>query len=238
MPCSATSSASPQSQRTNPRTPGEERLIIDERCVAEGIEDLQTRCPAMARAANAVETVPLRLSPSGFAGLGRIVAGQQVSTASAAAIWGRVCAAIDPLTPDAFLAASDETLRNAGLSRSKVTTLRGVATACAAGELSDETLQSLSNDDARAQLTALKGIGPWTADVYLMFCLRRADGFAPGDLALQVAAQALLGLDARPTAKQLALEAEKRWQPWRSVAARLLWAYYARSRRSDAGLPT
>jgi DNA-3-methyladenine glycosylase II len=179
---------------------------------------------------------PLRRRPGGFEGLARIVVGQQLSIASAAAIWSRTEAAVTPFAPEALLAASDATLRGAGLSTGKVRTLRAVATAIAEGGLDLDGLAGLGDAEIHEALTGVSGIGPWTADVYILFCLGRADGFAPGDLALQVALQMATDLETRPSAKELAAFAE-RWRPWRGVAARLLWAYYKVEKDARSGAP-
>ena len=119
------------------------------------------------------------------------------------------------------------------MSRPKIKTLRAISEAIAGGLALDD-LAHLPEDEAIARLTAVSGIGPWTADIYLMFCIGRADVFAAGDLALQIAAQMLMGLDERPTAKEIAAIAAERWSPWRTVAAGLLWAYYAEAKKRGA----
>ena len=131
---------------------------------------------------------PLRLRPAGFEGLARIIVGQQLSVASATAIWNRTVAAVRPFKPRALLALTDAELASAGLSRPKIRTLRAIAEACADG-LDLAALARASDEEVHAALTQVVGIGPWTADVYIMFCLGRADAWAPGDLALQIAAQ-------------------------------------------------
>jgi DNA-3-methyladenine glycosylase II len=130
-------------------------------------------------------------------------------------------------------AFTDDEFRGAGLSRPKVRTLRAVSAAVAAG-LDLERLDALSDEQVHEALTAISGIGPWTADIFLLFNLGRADAFAHGDLALQVAAQMLMDLDARPAAEEL-LGIAERWRPWRGVAARLLWAYYAVAKAQKGG---
>lgn len=169
---------------------------------------------------------PLRRREGGFAGLAGIIVSQQVSVASARAIWARVEAHVTPLTPEGFLAASDETLRLAGLSRPKQRTLRALSAAIVDRTLDLEALQHCTPEEVQARMTAVSGIGPWTADIYLLFCLGHADAFAPGDLALQEAVRIGFGLESRPSARDLAALAEN-WRPWRGVAARLLWAYHA-----------
>jgi DNA-3-methyladenine glycosylase II len=178
----------------------------------------------------------LRKRPAGFEGLASVVVGQQVSTASAAAIWSRFSRRFEPIGAATVLAASDEDLRSVGLSGAKIRTLRAAAAAVENGSLQLDRLQELAADEAHRSLVAVKGIGPWTADVYLLFCLGHADAFPAGDLALQEAARAALGLDRRPDAKALTALAED-WRPWRGVAAKVLWAYY-RIVKSREGAPT
>ena len=175
---------------------------------------------------------PLRRRPAGFEGLARVIVGQQVSVASAAAIWTRTAAACCPFEPRVLLALRDTELAAAGLSRPKIRTLRAIADACTRG-LDLAGFDAASEEQVHAALTEVVGIGPWTADVYIMFCLGRADGWAPGDLALQVAAQRAMGLDERPNADTLK-DIGERWRPWRGVAARLLWSYYRAIKGRDA----
>lgn len=167
----------------------------------------------------------LRRQPPGFEGLAWIVVGQQLSTASAAAIWHRLKTQLDPIAPEALLALSDENLRAAGLSAGKIRTLRALAADIREGRLPLDRLHLLPADEAHALLTKVKGIGPWTADIYLLFCLGHPDAFPGGDLAVQEAARLAYGLETRPDAKSLTALAE-RWRPWRGVAAKVLWAHY------------
>jgi DNA-3-methyladenine glycosylase II len=167
------------------------------------------------------ERPPLRRRADGFAGLVSIVVSQQLSVASAAAILGRLTAAIDPLEPAAVVRARSDKLKRTGLSAPKIRTLKAIAKAVAAGELDLGSLGRMPADEAHAALTAVHGIGPWTADIYLLACLGHADAWPAGDLALQEAAKLLLELEARPTTKEMAALADG-WRPWRAVAARLL----------------
>lgn len=176
----------------------------------------------------------MRLYASGLEGLTWIIVSQQVSVASARAIWARTKAVFDPLSAGRLLAAPDEDFRAGGLSAPKIRTLRALAQAIQDG-FDLEGLADLSADAAHAELVKLRGIGPWTADIYLMFCLGHGDAFAAGDLALQEAAKLLLDLDQRPNAIELLGIAEA-WRPWRAVAARLLFAYYAH-RKNRPGAP-
>ncbi|MBP9047343.1 MAG: DNA-3-methyladenine glycosylase 2 family protein [Tabrizicola sp.] len=196
------------------------RIIHSLDCVAEGAEWLARREPGFARALPLVGALPLRREEDGFAALLRAIVGQQVSVASARAIWARLEGL--GLTEAAVMAAaSDETLRAAGLSRQKARYGRALAQA----GIDFNALRGISDVDVVKTLVAVPGIGVWTAEIYAMFALGRADVFAPGDLALQEAARMLFGLEARPTDKALRAMAEA-WSPWRSVAARILWAYY------------
>src|ERR1700720_2395091 len=168
---------------------------------------------------------PLRRREPGFAGLAAIVTGQQVSTASAAAIWGRVSAAFDPFHHDALRKARADRLGRLGLSAAKIKTLKNIARELAAERLNLEVLAEEDADAAHHTLTALHGIGPWTADVYLLFCLGHGDAWPAGDIAIQEAIKVGLGLKARPTAKQMVPLAEP-WRPLRGAAAHLWWSYY------------
>jgi DNA-3-methyladenine glycosylase II len=168
---------------------------------------------------------PLRRRADGFAGLAAIIVAQQLSTASANAIWGRLAAAFDPLDPAAILRARPARLRRLGLSAAKVRTLKAIARAVVGEELALAALEELSADQAHAALTAVHGIGPWTADIYLLTALGHADAWPAGDLALQEAARLAFALPARPTAKEM-LQLAEPWRPWRAVAARILWSYY------------
>lgn len=190
-----------------------------------GTRALKRQCPTMARIHKLTGDPPLRRWSPGFDGLTRIVVGQQLSIASANAILTRLTLAITPLTPETLLATSPETLRAAGLSAAKIATLRALATAISDTTINLAALADMPADEVRERLTVVRGIGPWTVDIYLLFGRGDANAFAPGDLALQIAAQHAFDLDARPTAAELSRLAE-RWQPWRGVAARLLWAYY------------
>jgi DNA-3-methyladenine glycosylase II len=176
--------------------------------------------------------VDLRRSVGGFEGLARIVVGQQLSTQSADAIWRRFAVLDGATEPHGFLLLGDEALRAAGFSIAKVLTLRALATAITEARLDLAPLATLPADAARALLTAHKGIGPWTAELYLMFAAGHPDVFPAGDIALQHAAHWGLGLDERPSAKSLAAMAEA-WAPWRSAAAHLFWRYYRAIRNKE-----
>jgi DNA-3-methyladenine glycosylase II len=181
---------------------------------------------------------PLRKRPDGFAGLVAIVVSQQLSTASARAILGRLQAALDPLEPAAVLRARVQKLARVGLSAPKIRTLKAIAKAVDRGELDLPALVELPADDAHRLLTAVHGIGPWTADIYLLACLGHADAWPAGDLALQESARLLFKLKARPTTKEMAPLSEP-WRPWRAAAAYMLWTYYRHAKqREGAPIPT
>jgi DNA-3-methyladenine glycosylase II len=167
----------------------------------------------------------LRRREPGYAGLAAIVCGQQLSTASAAAIWARLTAAFDPFHHDALRRARAERLGRLGLSAAKIKTLKGLAREISAERLDLEVLANEDADAAHSKLTALHGIGPWTADVYLLFCLGHGDAWPAGDLAVQEAVKIGLGLKTRPSAKEMAPLAEP-WRPLRGAAAHLWWSYY------------
>jgi DNA-3-methyladenine glycosylase II len=178
---------------------------------------------------------PLRRRAGGFTGLAATVVSQQLSTASAGAIFGRLAAAFDPLDAAAIVKARPQKLARIGLSRPKIKALKEIARAIIRGHLALDTLAEIGADTAHAALTAVHGIGPWTADIYLLSCLGHADAWPAGDLALQEAAKLAFGLKARPTAKEMAELAEP-WRPFRAVAARILWTYY-RTVKGREGAP-
>lgn len=179
---------------------------------------------------------PLRRRPDGFAGLTAIVVAQQLSTASANAIWTRLAAAFDPLEPAAIRRARPGRLARIGLSAPKIRALKAIARAVDSGELALTALAELAAEEAHAALIAIHGIGPWTADIYLLSCLGHADAWPAGDLALQEAARVAFALPARPTVKEMQALAEA-WRPWRAVAARILWTYYRAAAAEKAKAP-
>jgi DNA-3-methyladenine glycosylase II len=174
----------------------------------------------------------LRRREPGFAGLAAIVCGQQLSVASAAAIWGRVSTALDPFHHDAVRRTRADRLGRLGLSAAKIKTLKNLARELTAERLNLDVLAEEDADAAHHTLTALPGIGPWTADVYLLFCLGHGDAWPAGDLAVQEAVKIGLGLKTRPTSKQMAPLAEP-WRPLRGAAAHLWWAYYKVLKRRE-----
>ncbi len=196
------------------------RIIHSLECVAEGAAWLAQAEPRFAHALTLTGPLPLRRQADGFAALLDAITGQQVSVASADAIWKRLLAA--GLTDRAAMAeATDDALRAVGLSRQKARYGRALAES----DIDFDTLRTMPDDQVVKTLTAVPGIGLWTAEIYAMFALGRADVFAPGDLALQEGARLLFDLPDRPKDRDLRTMAVA-WSPWRSVAARVLWAYY------------
>jgi len=196
------------------------RIIEGPDCVAEGAAWLAAREARFAMALEVVRELPLRRTEEGFGRLFQAIVGQQVSVASARAIWARMEGA-GMTAPEAVMAAGEERLRALGLSRQKAR----YAVALAAAGVDYDALRAMPDAEVVRVLTAVPGIGVWTAEIYAMFSLGRADVFAPGDLALQEGARMLFALPERPREKALREMAEA-WSPWRSVAARILWAWY------------
>ena len=196
------------------------RIIETDADVTEGATWLAQNDPRLAYALSQTGPLPLRRRPDGFAQLLSAIVSQQVSVASANAIWKRMENA-GLTTEGAVLAAGEDGLRSAGLSRQKIAYSQALAEA----QIDYDALRMVDDTAAMATLTAVKGIGIWTAEIYAMFSLGRVDVFAPGDLALQVAAQELYSLSERPKEKELR-QMSLAWTPYRSVAARLLFAYY------------
>ncbi len=209
--------------------------IESEADVLRGVRALRRRCPIMRKVYKATGMPPLRRREPGIEGLARIVVGQQVSVASANAIWARCVSAIQPMSADRIAELTDDDLKACGLSRPKIRTLRAISDAVRHGGLDLDGAAMLPDDAFRAALISISGIGPWTADVFQMFCVGRPDVFAPGDLALQVAAQHAFELESRPGPEQM-LELAETWRPWRAVSARLLWAYYAIIKQGRSGI--
>ena len=204
-----------------------ERVIHSLDCVAEGAAWLCNHEPRFAMAMQGLPPLPLRRKPDGFAELLSAIVSQQVSVASANAIWSRLDAA-GMVTPSAVSSTSDEGLRALGLSRQKAKYAKALADA----QIDFDALREMHTDDVITTLTAVSGIGIWTAEIYAMFSLGRADVFAPGDLALQEAARLIFDLDERPKERALR-DLAMDWSPWRSVAARIMWAYYKQSKQRE-----
>ena len=196
------------------------RIIETEACVAEGAAWLAQQEPAFAKALALTGPLALRRRADGAQALLSAIVSQQVSVASANAIWGRLEGA-GLVTPEAILAAPDDDLRACGLSRQKIRYARALA----GSGIDFDALRDLPDETVVDTLVAVPGIGRWTAEIYAMFSLGRADVFAPGDLALQEGVRMLFDMQARPNERALRSYCE-RWRPWRGVAARLIWAYY------------
>ena len=180
------------------------------------------------------EVLP-RVNPRHFAGMAKVICGQQLSVQSAAAIWGRFSLLPGALDPESYLGLGEEQVRASGFSRGKFIALRAVAEAICSGELDLAHVDALPAEEAIARLVAIKGIGPWTAEVYLLFCAGHPDIFPAGDLALLKAAHHGLGLDARPTIKEMIGLAQD-WSPHRSAAALLFWRYFAALKQRESSL--
>jgi DNA-3-methyladenine glycosylase II len=204
-----------------------DRIIVGPACLEEGADWLARIEPRFAAILPHVLPLPLRLKPDGFGPLLHIILGQQVSVASANALWSKLQAA-DMTTPMAVRSATQDNLRGLGLSQQKARYAHALADA----DIDFDGLHHLPSDKVIKALCAVKGIGMWTAEVYTMFSLGRADIFAPGDLAIQEAAKLLFGLPERPSERTLRKMADA-WSPWRSVAARLFWAYHATTKQKD-----
>ena len=196
------------------------RIITSDACVAEGAAYLAGIEPRFAAALSETGTLPLRLRKDGFRALLDAIVSQQISVAAANGVWERMRRA-GACSRAGVQRMSDDELRACGLSRQKIRYARALA----AAPVSYRALRQMPSDQVIAELTNIAGIGTWTAEVYAMFSLGRADIFAPGDLALQEAARVLFDLPERPNERAFRAMARD-WSPWQSVAARILWAYY------------
>ncbi|MBV9955009.1 MAG: DNA-3-methyladenine glycosylase 2 family protein [Pseudolabrys sp.] len=190
-----------------------------------GLERLLKQDPRLVPVAAKAGAFALRRREAGFPGLCAIVCGQQLSTAAAATIRNKLFAAFDPFHHDAVRLARSDKLRRLGLSNNKIKSIKEIGKAVSRGKIDLNAVGNMEADKAHDALTALHGVGPWTADIYLLFCLGHADAFPAGDLAVQEAARIALNLRKRPSPERLAKIAEA-WRPWRGVAAHLMWAYY------------
>lgn len=197
---------------------------------ARALAELAAADPALARIADSCGPPPRRRRKQGFATVALLILEQQVSLASARAVFARMADAAGGVTPDRVLALGEDGLKRAGLSRQKARYVHGLAHAVAGGALDFARIARADDEAARAALVALTGIGRWTADIYLLTALQRPDVWPAGDLALQTAVGEVLALDRRP-AERAVVEIGERWRPWRSVAARLLWHYYLHAGR-------
>ena len=209
---------------------------LTEQSLIAGLDEAARRCPAVAWALAEVGYPDLRRRPPGFAALLRAIVGQQLSVASAAAIWTRLEGTVCPVTPEATLELDERDLRAFGFSGQKSRYARALAEACLSGTLDLDRLHELPDEDAVAALVAVKGVGRWTAEVYLLFALGRRDVLPAGDLALLTAAQRLFGLPERPAPAGL-LERAEIWRPWRGAVAHLLWRYFSAAKAGNGGAP-
>ncbi len=199
--------------------------VLTEATFVEGLHYLAQRDPDLAAILAEYGPPPMWLREPGFPTLIHIILEQQVSLASALAAFQRLLATVSPLTPAGLLALDDPTLKAVGFSRQKTAYARHLAQEILAGRFVVEDLAELDDLTARTELIKLKGIGPWSADIYLLMALRRPDVWPTGDLALIIATQQIKKLATRPTNQELE-QLSLAWQPWRGLAARLLWHYY------------
>ena len=204
-----------------------ERIIESEECLKEGSDYLADRFPEFSCAIDIIGSLNLRRQPDGFSQLLSAIVSQQLSVAAANSIWSRLKSA-RLIGPRKISSASDEQLAAAGLSRQKIRYARALADS----KINFRKLRGMASDEVIAELTQVSGIGSWTAEIYTMFSLGRADVFAPGDLALQESARLLFDWPIRPKEKEFR-ELAKAWSPWRSVAARILWSYYRKVKERD-----
>jgi DNA-3-methyladenine glycosylase II len=209
---------------------------LDPDHIAASREALVALDPLLARVHGQTPAFEWRLRTGGFEGLFRMIVEQQVSVAAAAAIWSRVVRGLDgEVTPQAVLRRDPERLRTFGLSGQKARYGQEIARAQIEGRIDFSHLESLSDDEAITRLVAIKGVGRWTAETFLMFCEGRTDVFPGGDIALQEAMRWVDGATLRPTEKQACARAEI-WRPHRSVAAHLLWGWYGAVKRGEVAL--
>ena len=198
----------------------EERIITSQECISEGLVALNKLEPKFRQAINAIDEIPLRRTSGGFDRLLSTIVSQQLSVAAADAIWKKIeLAGLNQINK--IKKVSDQDLRQVGLSKQKVRYVRSLANA----KINYDALKVMPTSQVVSELTQVSGVGNWTAEIYAMFSLGRADVFAPGDLALQEATRLLFNLPERPSEKELRVMA-KEWSPWQAVAARLLWSYY------------
>lgn len=208
--------------------------ITSELDIAAGLDALVALDPRLGDIIARAGPVPLRLQPAGFCGLAEIVVSQMVSKASASAIFGRLAEKVGgEVSGTSVMALGADGLFGVGLSRAKASTLLAIADAERVGQLDLQAVCRMDTSDAMAHLTAVKGVGPWTAEVYLMFCAGHPDIFPVGDIALVHAVHRAFAHDEKINGRRLATFAEC-WSPWRSVAARLFWAFYSRQLRRAA----
>lgn len=206
-------------------------IRLTEETLTEALAHLGAACPRMAEALARLGPPDIRRREGGFAGLMRILVEQQVSVAAGRAIWARLEAA-GATRPEVVLARSEEELRALGLSRPKARYAKAIAEAERSGALCFLRQAEAPLDEAVAELTAIKGVGPWTAEIYQMFCVGRPDLLPVGDLALRAAAGRLYDLPDRPSEAEFRALGEP-WAPWRSAAALVLWRFYAADKQRE-----
>jgi DNA-3-methyladenine glycosylase II len=202
---------------------------LDEASFHKALAELAARDERLAEILARWGDPPLWTHPPGFPGLVLAILSQQVSIESAQAAYSKLENAIGTITPERFISLDDSELLAVGFSRQKASYVRGIAREIIDGELDPDELEHLGDAAARQRLLALRGVGPWTADVYLLFALRRPDAWPSGDLALEVGVQEMLGLTIKPNSDEVDQIAES-WRPWRAVAARILWHFYLSQR--------
>ena len=205
----------------------EERIITSQECISEGLAALAKLEPKFKQIIKTIEEIPLRRTSEGFDRLLSTIVSQQLSVAAADAIWNKIeLAGLNKIQK--IRKVSDQELRDVGLSKQKIKYVRSLANA----NINYRSLKTMPTLQVVNELTQVSGIGNWTAEIYAMFSLGRADVFAPGDLALQEATRILFNLPERPSDKDLRSMA-KDWSPWQAVAARLLWSYYNQQKKRE-----
>jgi DNA-3-methyladenine glycosylase II len=226
--------ATPRRETAAQRRPSDE--LLTQETFARGLRYLARRDPDLARIVRDWGPPPMWVRPEGFATLLLIILEQQVSLASARAAFNRLRATIGRVTPRGVLALDDGTLKTVGFSRQKTAYARYLADAIVARRFRPASLRQMSDEAAWAALVELKGIGPWSAEIYLLMALRRLDAWPSDDLALAAAVQRVKRLASRPTPNELD-DLATPWRPWRAIAARLLWHHYLSSRVKHRGRP-
>ena len=205
----------------------EERIITSQECISEGLAALAKLEPKFKQIIKTIEEIPLRRTSEGFDRLLSTIVSQQLSVAAADAIWNKIeLAGLNKIQK--IRKVSDQELRDVGLSKQKIKYVRSLANA----NINYRSLRTMPTSQVVNELTQVSGIGNWTAEIYAMFSLGRADVFAPGDLALQEATRILFNLPERPSEKDLR-SMSKDWSPWQAVAARLLWLYYNQQNKRE-----
>ena len=211
-------------------------LVLTRETYDQAIAELARRDPRLAEVLAAWGAPPFWAHPPGFAGIVLAILAQQVSLESARAMFGRLELALGRVQPERFLALDADSLKRIGFSRQKASYARGVAQDILAGHLDLDALERMDDEAARERLIQVRGIGVWTAGVYMLLGMRRRDAWPAGDLAVAKAIQELDGLAETPRADEAERIAE-RWRPWRAVAARILWHYYLSKRNRASSMP-